>query len=62
MHGSSAPMLYAWFHVAGRSMLRASAGVTSAMCVKARVCSPSPKIVIGSPRRIWRMKIPITLR
>ena len=29
------------------------------MCVNARVCGPSPKIVIGSPCMIWFMKMPI---
>ena len=37
-------------------------GATSSMWLKARVCSPSPKIVIGWPCMIWFMKMPMTLR
>ncbi len=40
----------------------AMAGATSSIWVKARSCSPSPKIVIGSPCRSWFMKMPTTLR
>ena len=35
---------------------------TSSTYENARVCWPSPKMVIGFPERIWFMKIPITLR
>jgi hypothetical protein len=34
---------------------------TSRTFTKSRVCSPSPKMVTGSPRNIWNTKIGMTL-
>ena len=50
------------FRAAGTLSASAISGATSSMQLKARLCIPSPKIVIGWPCRIWFMKIPITLR
>ena len=46
--------------VAGSSSTRSHASTTSSTKTKSRVCSPSPWIVIGSPRRTFPMKIAST--
>ena len=60
--GRSAPTLKTSFFAAATSGARAMSGATSSMWVKARVWRPSPKTVIGWPRRHRLRKMPMTLR
>ena len=61
-YGRSAPTLNIWPWAAGRERgLGDDRRDVADVAERARL-RPSPKIVIGSPRRIWFMKMPTTLR